>query len=509
MSSDKNSILQLLKSLEESKTLEEKEKKKKSKKLSLKNIEKKILSDFDILDIPDEGKMTLKQHQKKVIDILRKRRGLLVVHETGSGKTLTAVVASQYYLKTYPNKFVIVITPVSLQNNFKKELTAYGIEDQSKYKFYTYQGFQNAYEANLVDCNNTMLIVDEAHNLKAISGSHATAVISCAKRADRVLLLTATPVINRAEDIKNLLTMIDGYRTRDVLFDEAGNDIADEEKIKRNFLCKTSFYEPSIQETSVYYPRKIIHPPVFIPMTLPYYLNYRAVENNIRANKTIIELFGSKANLKTFFNGIRRASNNLDKENSPKINWIIEKILSSDPSDKFVIFSHFLEAGIFLVMKRLKELDISFGHIDGQMKMDERKRIIDSYNQNKIKVLLISMAGGEGLDLKETRYLIVMEPDWNENNINQVIGRAVRFGSHSSLPSYKRRVDIYKLYMIKPKEFENQRYKIIMQNPETTRWGSEALSVDLYLLNYSSMKQHVIDDYIERIKKYSIENQNC
>ena len=97
----------------------------------------------------------------------------------------------------------------------------------------------------------------------------------------------------------------------------------------------------------------------------------------------------------------------------------------------------------------------------------------------------------------------------DENNLNQVIGRAIRYNSHSNLPSYKRRVDIYKLYLLKPREFENKKYELIMRDPDTLIYAGDAVSVDLYLLNLSRKKQMIIDDYISKLKKYSIENQVC
>lgn len=60
-----------------------------------------------------------------------------------------------------------------------------------------------------------------------------------------------------------------------------------------------------------------------------------------------------------------------------------------------------------------------------------------------IKVLLISKAGSEGIDLKFIRQIHVMEPWYNMNRIEQIIGRGVRSGSHRDLPFEERNVEIY------------------------------------------------------------------
>ena len=49
-------------------------------------------------------------------------------------------------------------------------------------------------------------------------------------------------------------------------------------------------------------------------------------------------------------------------------------------------------------------------------------------------LLLASGAGSEGLDLKGTRLMQLLEPHWNESRLDQVIGRGIRYRSHEGLP---------------------------------------------------------------------------
>ena len=62
---------------------------------------------------------------------------------------------------------------------------------------------------------------------------------------------------------------------------------------------------------------------------------------------------------------------------------------------------------------------------------------------NIIKVILISEAGSEGIDFKNIRQVHIMEPWYNLNRMEQIIGRAVRYKSHCSLPFEQRNVEIY------------------------------------------------------------------
>ena len=60
-----------------------------------------------------------------------------------------------------------------------------------------------------------------------------------------------------------------------------------------------------------------------------------------------------------------------------------------------------------------------------------------------VKVVLISKAAGEGVDFKNIRQIHVMEPWYNMNRIEQIIGRGVRNLSHCRLPFEKRNVEIF------------------------------------------------------------------
>lgn len=62
---------------------------------------------------------------------------------------------------------------------------------------------------------------------------------------------------------------------------------------------------------------------------------------------------------------------------------------------------------------------------------------------SKVKVIIISKAGSEGLDFKVIRQVHIMEPWFNMNRIEQIIGRGVRNLSHCALPFKKRNVQIY------------------------------------------------------------------
>jgi hypothetical protein len=68
---------------------------------------------------------------------------------------------------------------------------------------------------------------------------------------------------------------------------------------------------------------------------------------------------------------------------------------------------------------------------------------IDNKYGERVKVILISKAGSEGLDFKFIRQIHILEPWYNMNRIEQIIGRGVRNLSHCGLPFKERNVELY------------------------------------------------------------------
>jgi SNF2 family DNA or RNA helicase len=160
-------------------------------------------------------------------------------------------------------------------------------------------------------------------------------------------------------------------------------------------------------------------------------------------------------------------------------------------------------------MSRLKAEGIPYSHITGDVSQERRNLAVQRYNEGLIKVLIISKAGGEGLDLKNTTSIVLMEPSWNEATHRQVIGRAVRFQSHTSLPRAKQHVLVYRLHMIKPSErpiVKKAFSKLWLENEDGL---NSALSIDLYLRNRSILKQIELDEFMATLRRNSIEQRVC
>jgi hypothetical protein len=64
-----------------------------------------------------------------------------------------------------------------------------------------------------------------------------------------------------------------------------------------------------------------------------------------------------------------------------------------------------------------------------------------------IKVFMITSSGSEGINLRNTRYVHIMEPYWHPVRTEQVIGRARRICSHKNLPEELQTVEVFMYLM--------------------------------------------------------------
>ena len=114
---------------------------------------------------------------------------------------------------------------------------------------------------------------------------------------------------------------------------------------------------------------------------------------------------------------------------------------------------------------------------------------INNINGNEVKIILLSSAGSEGLDFKFIRQIHIMEPWYNINRIEQIIGRGVRTCSHKDLPLIQRNVQIFM-----HATFLNQ----LSNNKE---------SVDLFIYRKAEEKAEKIGEITRLIKETSIDCQ--
>lgn len=461
------------------------------------------------------GNKSLQPHQKRFVDafIKSKQRGALAIHGAGSGKTLLAVATSKCYIDKYPSHQVIIITPASLLSGFKKELGEYDNSANTQYKYYTYAG----YVKNPCKCDDALIIIDEAQNLKNTDGKTFKVVMDCAKDANKVLLLSATPIINSTYDLEPLMSIIHGTSPTD---EASFNQILQHKKLSAIYFgCHLSFFKNDPVRTAKYFPttKEIFVPIVMDQNTLTLYNN---LEKD-KSTKQIANIFDidkkNEKDLQSFFNGLRRISSS----SSQKINFMMKFMnqiinvkkpnaklgitdhMIKSHTDKFIIFTHFKTHGSNLIVKELKKVGISYGFIDGSVPKTKRAKVVNQYVAGDIKVILISAAGATGLNLLETGYMFLVEPSWNESEVTQVMARADRYLSHDKLPKYMRNVLIMKLLLIKPHEARDFTRLI------TNKTEYKDPSIDVKMVVDSIRKQKAITDVLTFLENNIPSLESC
>jgi len=412
----------------------------------------------------DRSEVMLLPHQIKVVEYLNENRGVIAVHSVGSGKTLTAVTASQCFLDRYPDRYVVVVSPVTLIDNYKKEMEKYGIsKDNQKYKFFSFEKFQRLTQKKTVQdiCGKNFLIVDEAHILRTVvdefTGKKSRAVLECARNAEKVLLLTATPFVNNSYDLENLISMVKGKMPMSE--NNWNTTITSKNKFLEYAEGCFSYHKASKLEKE--FPEKIIHERI-ISMDEKFFEQYRQIE---LFNEKFLKRYLIYGDPFVFLQGVRTGL--LKLPDSAKINWAVKNVKEwLLKKQKTVVFSNFVEAGIKKLEEQLKDKVgmvkystsstsnvsnvNSYTVISGGVNIKKRKEIIDKFNDDKIDLLILSGAGGVGIDLKGVRNMVILDVPWNKANLNQIIGRAIRFQSHVHLPVDERKVDVWILYTRKP-----------------------------------------------------------
>ena len=123
-----------------------------------------------------------------------------------------------------------------------------------------------------------------------------------------------------------------------------------------------------------------------------------------------------------------------------------------------------------------------------------------------IKVLMITSAGSEGINLRNTRYVHIMEPYWHPVRLQQVIGRARRICSHQGLPEELRTVEVFIYLMVFTQEQLDSEFGIEIKLKD--RSNIEPFfpqSSDEKLFEVSTIKENLTDQILRAIKSSSID----
>jgi len=413
------------------------------------------------------------------------------------------------------------------------------------YTIYSYNKFIALIQDKKLSLKNALLVIDEIQNMVSAKGTYYNVLydaISKAPKDLRIVLLSATPMFDAPVEFAltmNLLRIPLEYPTgqefsklflekkkkRDGTIYYAAKNL---DMFKSYITGYVSYYRGAPAYT---FPKAEIKYVKCIMSDFQYRCYVTAVKSdehlvNKSQRETYIKAFyeGDLGTLPTtFMLGGRFISNvaypnkkiheegadsfsgkhlALDKlgDYSIKFDRIFKKI-SRSPGPVYV-YSNFLEyAGLKDFAKVLEHNGYKnyndkgqgkkrYAYITSEQTKQTKEEIKHVYNQksnidgSKLKVLLLSSAAKEGISFKCVRQVHILEPYWNQNRLEQIIGRGSRYCSHAMLPKDEREIKIYIYLAVHPNEKQ---------------------TVDQYIYKLAEKKQKLIKEFEEAIYSVAID----
>lgn len=424
------------------------------------------------------------EHQIKCVEWMKNNDGLILYHSMGSGKTITSL-AMVYQFK-FP---IIIISTKASRKNFQDDIKKMNL-NESRIKIITYQKAIKSIINNDLDLSSYSVIIDEAHHLRTGTKLQSILITECIK-AKKIVLLTGTIFYNSLTDLSVLVNIV----KKDEILPETNKEF--------KFFFWDDIYESPgsvdtlkerIKGTISYFKKsKDTHYPNFFTTNIKVDMSNIQISEYRHYLKKILSLNDiqhidysilDKRKVNNFLNVTRQLSNTVS--NSPDFPKIIAiwNYIQKSPKP-IIVYSNYLENGILPLTIHLDKNKVRYAIYFGEQTEEKRNKIIDKYNNRNIDVLLITSAGSESLDLKNTRSIHIMEPHWNESKINQIIGRAIRYNSHKALKESEKIVEIVRWISVFG-------YKIPYE------------TADEYLIKIAQQKENMFNSFDKIIQESSI-----
>lgn len=240
---------------------------------------------------------------------------------------------------------------------------------------------------------------------------------------------------------------------------------------------------------------------------------------------------------------------------SPKFGRLLANLQSEDNNGMHLIYSHFrtiegigilrlilLANGFaeFKIQKIGNEWDLVESEEDagkprfilytGTESIDEKKILLNIYNGNWnkipsntiidklreraennnngeiIKVMMITASGAEGINLRNTRFVHIMEPYWHMVRVEQVVGRARRICSHMDLPEELRTVKVYLYISTFSEEQRTNEKNIELRIRDVSKLDRKTpVTTDENLYELASIKNRINNQFLNAVKETAID----
>ena len=136
---------------------------------------------------------------------------------------------------------------------------------------------------------------------------------------------------------------------------------------------------------------------------------------------------------------------------------------------------------------------------------------VQNNNGSLLKIILGTRSVMEGVSFKNVKQVHVTDPWWNESRIEQIIARASRYCSHSSLPSEEQYVDVYRHYSVYPgsgRTSDLDALNMLRDSGKPSGWRDyERFGLDQKMLIAALKKYNINSDLNSILKNCSIDSK--
>jgi SNF2 family DNA or RNA helicase len=394
----------------------------------------------------------------------------ILADEVGLGKTIEAGLIIKEYMIRGLAKKVLILTPASLVSQWTSELNQkFYIPAVPQKKSYVWEqcdvvvssidtAKRSPHRELIHEQNYDIIVIDEAHKLKNRKTKNYEFIRSLKKRF--CLLVTATPVQNKPEEIFHLISLLKpGHLGSSESFDEdylsGGRNLKNEEKLRQ--LVDKVMIRNRRGDTGLPWPKRTVKS-VKISLNEQERELYDSVfEFNALGAAGAIHAFSMltlqreicssrEAALLTLQKMFKREDlsveakaviqNMASKLESVTKNSKAEKAveLIKEIDDKVIIFTEYRATQLYLQWF-LKQHGITSVPFRGGFKRSKKDWMKQLF-QNQAQVLIATEAGGEGINLQFCRHIINYDLPWNPMRIEQRIGRIHRIGQERDVMIY-------------------------------------------------------------------------
>ena len=346
----------------------------------------------------------------------------------GSGKTVMAL----YYALLFGFSRLLILCSKTLATQWKDVVMGAGlIPKGSRVTIMSYEKFDalvNELPEGFPLSDFDLVVVDECHYYKNLNKAKINSYQLLQKTA-HLLMLTGTPLRNDLDELAMYQYFMGVREAGGVSTEELESELAtlikDPQIIRYHpklgvFFERVSCFDPSSSGTgSWHYPTTIEsvvrhHPR---PVKNLEYIHQSGL------NRNLVTVGGYK--IPTWGRGDEMSRNTI-LNSASKIQTVLENI-KPDEKKRFphVVFSMYRQFFPEL-RRRINSQGLRVAVMTGQEHADERKMVHGEFLAGNVDVLLLCRVGGDGLDLPNARTLHVLEPQNNEAEERQVVGRVIR-----------------------------------------------------------------------------------